>query len=99
MLDRASERQSEAHRATLDPVALGLTGGLTLAAWVAVLAVLSRVGWGDRWRRLFADLYPGYGSSRRGIAVGAAWAFLDGLFAGASFAWLYNVLSGRGRGA
>ena len=59
-------QQCERSRAKLDPKALGLTGGISLAGWVVILGFLSRVGWGDRWRRLFADLYPGYGSSLPG---------------------------------
>lgn len=61
------------------------------------LGLLSRIGWGDRWRRLFADLYPGYGRSSAGLAVGAAWAFTDGVVAGFGFAWLYNALTRIGR--
>ncbi len=85
--------EGDGRRGTLDPKALGLTGGLTLSAWVVVLGLLSRIGWGDRWRQLFADLYPGYGSSTAGLAVGATWAFVDGFSVGVAFAWLYNRLS------
>ena len=83
-------QQWEPNRATLDPVALGLTGGSTLAGWVVVLGLLARIGWGDRWRRLFGDLYPEYSSSTLGLVIGAGWAFVDGATVGAMFAWLYN---------
>lgn len=86
----ASAPQPATDRATLDPRALGLTGGITLAVWVVTIGLLSHVGWGDRWRRLFADLYPGFDSSARGLAIGAIWAFVDGSTVGAAFAWLYN---------
>ena len=86
-------QQSDRNRATLDPWALGLAGGISLAGWVVILGLLSRIGWGDRWRLLFADLYPGYGSSLPGLVIGAMWAFLDGATVGAGFAWLYNALA------
>ena len=82
----------EVRLSTLDPRALGLTGGLTLAGWVVIIGVLSRISWGDRWRRLFADLYPGYSTSPLGLLIGAVWAFVDGFTAGAVFALLYNRL-------
>lgn len=86
-------QQRERTRTKLDPRALGLAGGISLASWVVVIGLLSRIGWGDRWRRLFADLYPGYGSSLRGLVIGVAWAFFDGATVGAAFAWLYNALA------
>ena len=92
-MSRQVTEQHPSERAALDPLALGLTGGLTTAAWVVVLGLLSRIGWGDQWRRLFADLYPGYGSTPSGLVVGSVWAFLDGFTVGAAFAWLYNRLA------
>ena len=41
-------QQRERNQATLDPLALGLTGGLSLAGWIVVLGLLSRIGWGNR---------------------------------------------------
>lgn len=92
MQQGATGQQSERKRAKLDPWALGLAGGVSLAGWVVIIGLLSRIGWGDRWRRLFVDLYPGYGSSLLGLVIGAVWAFLDGTTVGAAFAWLYNSL-------
>lgn len=86
-------KQAERTPSPLDPWALGLTGGVTLAVWVVFIGVLARIGWGDRWRQLFADLYPGYGSSALGLAIGASWAFVDGFTVGAAFAWLYNTVA------
>ena len=93
MQQEVAAQQIERKRAELDPWALGLTGGLSLAGWVVILGLLSRIEWGDRWRQLFADLYPGYGSSLPGLVIGAVWAFLDGATVGAAFAWLYNALA------
>lgn len=93
MSEGVTNQQHERKRAKLDPRALGLTGGISLAGWVVILGLLSRIGWGDRWRRLFTDLYPGYGSSLTGLVIGATWAFIDGATVGAAFAWLYNALT------
>jgi len=38
-------------------------------------------------------LYRGYTISPMGSMIGFAWAFIDGLFGGMVFAWLYNRLS------
>lgn len=93
MQQEVTGHQREQNRAKLDPKALGLAGGISLAGWVVILGLLSRIGWGERWRWLFADLYPGYGSSLPGLVIGATWAFIDGATVGAAFAWLYNALA------
>ncbi len=41
---------------------------------------------------LIGRLYRGYSISPLGSLIGLAWAFPDGLFGGAVFAWLYNKL-------
>lgn len=79
--------------AAIDPWALGLTGGITTAVWVVSIGLLARIGWGERWASLFSDLYLGYDTSRRGLAIGAVWAFADGFTVGAAFAWLYNGIA------
>lgn len=76
----------------LDDGAFGLACGLCWALGVVSLGVIARFGWGKRWERLLADLYRGYGESTGGLAIGAAWAFLDGLVGGYAFARLYNLL-------
>ena len=38
-------------------------------------------------------VYYGYSISPLGSLIGLPWAFVDGLFGGLIFAWLYNVLS------
>jgi hypothetical protein len=40
-------------------------------------------------------VYRGYSLTLGGSVIGAAWAFFDGLLAGALFAWLYDVIGGR----
>lgn len=80
------------NQSKLDPRAFGLACGLLWAGAVVVLGVLARFGWGDRWERLLADVYRGYGESTTGLAIGAVWAFLDGFSGGYAFAWLYDAL-------
>jgi len=42
---------------------------------------------------LTGHIYPGYSISPLGSVIGMAWAFVDGAFGGAIFAWLYNLIS------
>jgi hypothetical protein len=42
-------------------------------------------------------VYRGYNISPLGSLLGLVWAFFDGLIGGAIFAWLYNLLRGRGQ--
>ncbi|HBQ21976.1 MAG: hypothetical protein A2Z91_01295 [Deltaproteobacteria bacterium GWA2_38_16] len=41
----------------------------------------------------FKPFYAGYALTYVGSAIGLVWGFLDGLFCGAVFGWLYNWLS------
>lgn len=92
-MQHEAAEQPVRNRTRLDPVALGLSGGITLAAWVVFLGILSRIGWGKRWQQLFADLYLGYSNSSFGLVIGAAWGFFDGFTVGAAFALLYNKIA------
>ena len=69
----------------LDSRAFGLACGLLWSGAVVLLGITARVGWGQRWRRLLADVYRGYDESIPGLLVGALWAFVDG-FAGGRLA-------------
>jgi hypothetical protein len=68
-----------------------------LAAWWGV-----REGsyYGQDFLLMVASLYPGFrGVPEYGDALtGGAYGLLDGLIAGALFAWLYNLVAG-GRGS
>uniref|UniRef100_A0A7D5GKA1 Bacteriophage holin n=2 Tax=Natrinema halophilum TaxID=1699371 RepID=A0A7D5GKA1_9EURY len=77
----------------LEPTAFGLACGILWAGGVAVLGLTARIGWGRRWERLLADVYRGYSETVPGLAIGAAWAFVDAFTGGYIFAWLYNRLS------
>jgi hypothetical protein len=43
---------------------------------------------------LVGQIYRGYTISPGGSIVGLLWALVDGAFAGALFAWLYNRFAG-----
>ncbi|MCK4632462.1 MAG: bacteriophage holin [candidate division Zixibacteria bacterium] len=43
---------------------------------------------------LIGKLYRGYCVSPMGSVIGLGWGLLDGLIAGALFAWLYNFFVG-----
>ncbi|MFP8953251.1 bacteriophage holin [Natrialbaceae archaeon A-arb3/5] len=85
-IESADER-----RERLDPLAFGFAIGTTMAASVGLIGVTSRLGWGQRWRTLFADMYPGFEEDEGGTLVGIAWGGLDGFVAGVMVGWLYNV--------
>jgi len=44
---------------------------------------------------LIGRVYRGYSISPIGSFIGLIWAFIDGLIAGAIFAWLYNLIASR----
>ena len=75
---------------TVNPRALGLAIGTLWAIGVALLAIVSRTGWGERWRELLSDAYLGYNETATGALTGAAWGFVDGLVGGVALGWLYN---------
>jgi hypothetical protein len=45
---------------------------------------------------LIGRIYRGYSITPLGSLAGLGWGFFDGLFGGAVFAWLYNLLAGSG---
>jgi len=56
------------------------------------LANLVWGGYGQQFLQMMASVYPGYHAIRSvsGVIVGTLYGFVDGLVAGAIFAWLYN---------
>jgi len=76
------------------------TRGLALASgilWgVAMLGTgLANLIWanyGQQFLQIMASVYPGYHATRSiaEVIVGTLYGFVDGLIAGAVFAWLYN---------
>ena len=49
----------------------------------------------DAAGEFLAIFYKGYSLTPMGSLVGFGWAFVDGVFVGALFGWLYNFLVGR----
>ena len=82
---------TEERSADLDPIALGFALGTTMAASVGLIGVASRYGMAERWRTLYADMYPGFGEERGGTLAGIAWGGADGFVFGAIVGWLYNA--------
>lgn len=74
----------------VDARALGLALGTLWGLAVALLAVVSRTGWGAEWRDLLAEVYLGYDETTKGATVGAVWGFVDGFVGGVVLGGLYN---------
>ena len=45
---------------------------------------------------LIGHLYRGFNISPMGSLIGLLWGFPDAFIGGAVFAWLYNLIAGRG---
>ena len=84
--------------ARLDPVAFGTALGTMMATFVGAVDLLSRLGWAQQWRTLFADAYPGFEADADAddgdgdTLIGMAWGAIDGFLAGLLMAWLYNAV-------
>jgi hypothetical protein len=78
---------------SIDTRALGLASGIFWGLVVALLEVTAETGYGERWRLLLEDVYPGYDRTPGDLVWGTAVAFADGLAFGATFGWLYNRLA------
>lgn len=81
----------ETDTAEFDPVALGLALGTVLATTVGLVGVLSRAGYAERWRALFADVYPGFEAEEGGTFLGIVWGGIDGFVFGVAIGRLYNA--------
>ena len=71
-----------------------------LATSIAVLRVLEKDGGLEldtaaAYGRGISQVYIGYSVSAGGSLVGFFWGFVDGLFGGFFFAWLYNFFADR----
>jgi hypothetical protein len=74
----------------VDGQALGVAMGVLWSGAVVVLGITARLGWGDEWRELLADVYLGYDTTSKGLIVGSLWAFADAFVGAYTLAWLYN---------
>ena len=77
--------------------AFGLACGI-----ICGLAVFTMTWWimlfeGSTGELVFiGHIYRGYCVSPLGSVIGLVWGFFDGLIGGVIFAWLYNLLAGKG---
>jgi len=77
----------------VDAHALGLSAGLIWGTAVAFLELAAGTTYGERWRLLLADLYPGYSHRPGDLAWGTLLGFVDAYLLGYVFGRLYNRLS------
>ncbi len=80
---------------TVDARALGLSAGIVWGASVAFLELAAGTKYGERWRLLFADLYPGYSHEPGDLVWGTVLGFIDAYVLGYVFGKLYNRLARR----
>ncbi len=74
----------------IDPWALGASLGIVCVIFVVFLGVAASFGWGEELVPLVSSIYIGFDKTALGILIGAVWAFVDGVIAGALIAALYN---------
>ena len=79
--------------AKVDARALGLTAGIIWGTMIAFLEFMAGTEYGERWRRLLADLYPGYSPEPGDLVWGTVLGFIDAYFLGYLFGRLYNRLA------
>jgi hypothetical protein len=77
----------------IQPVPLGIAVGVLWAAYVFFAGIFAMFGWGVALVNVLGSFYIGYDTSILGAIIGAIWAFVDGLVAGAVVAWIYNMLA------
>lgn len=74
----------------LQPLPFGIAIGVVWAAGVLLAGLAAMTGYGAVFVNALGSVYLGYGASIIGALIGAVWALIDGLVAGALIAWVYN---------
>lgn len=80
----------------LNTKALALSCGIFWAVMFLFVAVLNAfTGYGSAFIKVVHSIYPGYHGDTTPvqIAMGTAYAFVDGIIGGAIFSWIYNKLA------
>ena len=77
----------------LDARAFGLAAGIMWGATVGLLELTADTDYGEAFRVLLADIYPGYSPAPGDLLWGTALGFADGFLFGYLFGWLYNQLA------
>jgi len=77
-----------------------LTSAILWAAAILITGIANLIcpGYGAAFLQVMASIYPGYDASSTicSVIVGTLYAVVDGAIAGLVFAWLYNLLLGKG---
>ena len=80
---------------------LALASGILWSASVLFVGLINLVipTYGLNFLWFVSSVYPGYKAepSLISVLIGTAYALLDGLIAGALFAWIYNSVSAIGK--
>ena len=74
----------------VDSRALGLSTGILWAAIVAFLELTAGTDYGERWRLLLEDIYPGYSREPGNLVWGTVVGFVDAFVLGYVLGQLYN---------
>ncbi|MFP9192327.1 bacteriophage holin [Natronosalvus vescus] len=90
---RSSQDGSPEAAGRVDPRALGLTAGIVWGSAVAFFELAAGTRYGERWRLLLADLYPGYSHEPGDLVWGTVLGFIDAFVLGYLFGRLYNRLA------
>lgn len=73
---------------------LGLSFAITWTIIVVLSGVLAAtLDYGEAWMTLLSSVYLGFDETVKGIAIGAVWAFVDGLIFGVLIAFFYNLVA------
>lgn len=77
-----------------------LTFAILWAAGIFITGIANLIwsGYGTAFLQLMASVYPGYDASGTicSVIVGTLYGVVDGAIAGLVFAWLYNLVLGKG---
>ena len=80
----------------LNPLRLGIAGGILWALGMALTTLLSLwFGYGTFFLGTMASIYPGYEISIPGVVVGALYGFIDAFVGLYILGWIYNRLGGH----
>jgi hypothetical protein len=75
----------------LQPIALGLAGGILWAVAIVVVSlVAANTSYWNELVPMIGQLYVGYDATISGTLIGAIFGFIDAFIGGILLAWLYN---------
>jgi hypothetical protein len=77
----------------ISPLAFGLSLGVLWCLCVVVISLTAlHIGYGVGMINALSALYFGLDLTAMGIAIGAAWSFVDAFIGGFLIAYLYNLV-------